>query len=102
MSTVIQKYKKLIEQKKKLELNHQFLDLALESLVRGRKNNRTSYNDVINKHYKKGITEKTELMSNVENLIEKRTKKIKETLSKLKENKKKLQKVKIELSNLCE
>lgn len=104
MSTVIQKYKKLIGKKEDLKLNHQFLDLELKSLVRGRKGNRTSYNNVINKHYKKGNfspTEKTELMIDIENSIGKKTKAIKETLSKLKESKKKLRKVKIELSNLC-
>lgn len=101
MSTVIQKYKKLIAKKRELTLNKEYLKGDLGFEVRSRKNHRNSYNTVVNKHYKNGITDKTQMQKDIEMLIEKRTKKIKEILPKLKENKKKLQKVNIELSNLC-
>lgn len=119
MSTIIQKYKSLIEKKKKLTLKHEFLMIDLNDSVKARKRLKRNYSKIMtdnyhnyskerilqrflsplslnNKEKRYSVDHQKEMLS----LIESKKETIQKSLLSLKKNKYNLKKVNSKLSNL--
>lgn len=105
MSTIIQKYKSLIEKKEKLTLKHEFLMIDLNDSVKARKRLKRNYSKIMTDNYHNSLNNKEKRYSvdhqkEMLSLIESKKETIQKSLLSLKKNKYNLKKVNSKLSNL--